>query len=116
MKRNRSSASGLGVARALRGSMIASGMSSCTRTIDRSRVMGATRTLRGWMLSIDIVSLIHLISYLSITNSACSVVRSEGGAECQKALNEAQHQQNLGRSPPLTKTEDNGWPGMSVML
>jgi hypothetical protein len=53
-------------------------------------------------------------------------LRSEGGAECQRVLQEAQgiglmpqQQQSLqanGRSQPVTKTEDNGWPGMSVML
>jgi len=46
-------------------------------------------------------------------------LRSEGGAECQKTLLDSQGnqaQQNSGQTPPLTKTEDNGWPGMSVMV
>jgi len=49
-------------------------------------------------------------------------LRSEGGAECQRVLHEAQGvglglmQQQQQQSPPITKTEDNGWPGMSVML
>jgi len=54
-------------------------------------------------------------------------LRSEGGAECQRVLQEAQgnvglglmQQQQLqgnGQSPPITKTEDSGWPGMGVML
>jgi hypothetical protein len=64
------------------------------------------------------VQSLFVVLYFSPTNAARSVVRSEGGAECQKSLQEAQGTlaQNLGRSPPLTKTEDSGWPGMSVML
>lgn len=57
-------------------------------------------------------------------------MRSEGGAECQRVLQEAnqgnaglglmqQQQQQLqanGQSASIAKTEDSGWPGMSVML
>jgi hypothetical protein len=52
-------------------------------------------------------------------------LRSEGGAECQRVLQEAaqgnaalmqQQLQGNGQSPPVTKTEDSGWPGMGVML
>lgn len=61
-----------------------------------------------------------LYIYILLTVCPSSLVRSEGGAECQKTLQEAQGnlaQQHSGQSPPLTKTEDNGWmPGMSVIL
>ena len=39
-------------------------------------------------------------------------VRSEGGAECQRILEAAKDSERL----PVAKTEDKGWPGMSVMV
>ncbi|KAG8212938.1 hypothetical protein J3R82DRAFT_11296 [Butyriboletus roseoflavus] len=39
-------------------------------------------------------------------------LRSEGGAECQRILDAAKDSEGL----PIAKTEEKGWPGMSVMV
>jgi hypothetical protein len=55
MTRNHSSASGLGAAKVLRGSMTASATSSCIRTTAHSLAMVAGSPSRGLMRSIVIV-------------------------------------------------------------
>lgn len=49
MRKSRSNASGLAVAKALHGNMTASDMNSCIPTIGLSRAKGAARILHGWM-------------------------------------------------------------------
>ena len=72
MRRSRSSASDLDVGRALIGSMIASGMSSCIQNTGRSLVKGARRTLQEWIRLTDTVNI--LLTMLIIRSDLPSVI------------------------------------------
>jgi hypothetical protein len=41
------------------------------------------------------------------------IVRSEGGADCQRILDTAKQESDRG---PIPKTEENSWSGMSLVV